>query len=253
MRRDWNLLEWFILAVIFVLLFAITGLGCSSLTQRPEAASVDAIYRHMLKIKVDDQTIDGVGVIPLKSSYHLKIYPDGRADRILIHTCHREIPIDEPSSGWSRLIGGKSIYELDVKRDAEVETSDACAMEVQLFEEKKKRNGWALLEFQDARPEVSLPALVQCDGSATTFNGGVSICQAAEGLIQEIKFKTPVVNAGSDPECDVMQSKDKLTYRFAMAPGICTYYFVAQKRHTNGKRLVHRLKTIGYSDIPPVK
>lgn len=209
----------------------------------PPQTSDGAIYRHDLTLEINGQKCVGTCVVPMADRYKVVIYPHGKIDRIMWQTCHQESVVDSPKSGWF-----DKKYGFEFRQAAGIEDSKACALEVGVFEERKKRNGWAVVDFQDARPETSLPASLKCNGSVFSTTG-VSICQSASGLIQEIAFGTPVIVRPS-PECAVLTTKDEKTYTFPLAKGKCTYYFVSNLKTDKGVRRMHRLNTIGYSEVP---
>lgn len=226
----------------------LTGCSLFQYEQLP-VPSAGETYKHDLSVKINGVSYVGVGVVKRASSYKLEVFPEGKIDRIMWRTCNREEVVDKPPSGWF-----SNKFEFTVTPAAGLEDITSCGLQITVLEEKKRRNGFAFFDFEDARPEVSLPAKVTCNGKLQSLSG-VSVCQSASGLVQQIFFSSPVVQSGSSPECDIMRpfQGDETIYRFAMPPGECTYYFVAQTKATNGKRLLHRLTTIGYTDVLPTK
>lgn len=224
--------------------------GCS-LFQYKELYQPNAndFYRHDLKVKVNGVDFIGVGVAALSTSYKISVYPEGKINRIMWRTCNREEVVDEPSNGWF-----SSKYEFELKPVSGLEDITSCGLQITVLEEKKRRNGFAFIDFQDKRVETSIPSILICNGVTRTYSG-VSVCQSAQGLYQQISFTTPVVQRGSSLECDVMKplNGDEKVYRFSVAKGECSYYFVAKDKAPNGKRYIHRLTTIGYTDVPPIK
>lgn len=208
----------------------------------------NAVYMHRLSIDVNGKSFKGVGVVPLASEYKIEVDPPGKIDRIVWRTCSREDVIDEPSTGWS----GK--FKFKISPTPGLEDVNSCALEIVVLEQKKRRNAFGLIEFQDRRPQISLPAKLSCNG-VQTLEQGVAVCQSSAGLYQQIEFDVPVVQAGAEHNCDVVRPLrgNERIYRFPMAQGACTYYFVAKQKHENGERLALRLSTIGYTDVPPIK
>lgn len=211
--------------------------------------SANETYRHDLKVKINGITFNGIGVAKAASRYEIEVYPPGKIDRIMWRTCNREEVVDAPDLGWM-----EKKYKFVIEPVQGLEDVTSCGLQITVLEEKKRRNGFAFIDFEDRRPEVSLPARLACNGVVNTVNG-VSVCQSAVGLYQQINFDVPVIQNGSSLECDVMVpfNGDESVYRFTMPPGDCTYYFVAQEKALNGRRFVHRLNTKGYTDVPPIK
>lgn len=252
---DWLKRHRWLSTLLFLLslgtAIALLFVGCSTLP--PETPNPNALYAHDLKVQVNGQMIVGFGVVPLAEQYEIKIFPKGEIDRIIIRTCHRELVFDKPDqSFWDRLRRETS-FTTTLERTRDIEDVAACAMEVDVFEEKKKRSGFAVIDFHDRRPEISLPFSAHCNGTMNAFGAGVGVCQSAVGLVQEVLFAEPVLAESSD--CPTMfdgDSQPKQIWRYLMPAGKCTAYFAARTKHPNGMRLKARLNTIGYSHVPPV-
>lgn len=227
-----------------------------SYSKLPEINEKDT-YRHELQVDVNGVRINGVGVARLTSSYKVRVYPPGNVDRLIWRTCSKEELIDKPaiqnSKSW--VFGSGYNYVDFVYTPAfGLDDANSCALKIEVFEEKKRRNGLALVEFQSSREDVSLIADLLCNGEFSQ-NRGVSACQSAAGLYQQISFPVPVVNKDVRPECDVMKpvNGDEKIYRFVMPPSGCVFSFVAKDLAPNGKNYRHWLTTNGYTDVPPIK
>lgn len=250
-RQKWlaTLLFFASLVAGMVALFA----GCGTLATVAKQNAGPDIYQHMLKVKVNDKTIHGLGYVLLNDSgYRVKVYPDGSVDRIVIRTCHRVVAYDKPGSWWDRLTGDTNV-SVTIERSREIEDVGACAMEIDAYMGRKKQAAFAVIDFQDARPEVSLPYKSDCNGEQLNFRFGVGYCQSAAGLVQSFDFQEPVIAQSND--CPgVVNSKDDAheRWQFPLPRGKCTFYFTSQRKHANGMRMSARLNTIGHTRIPPV-
>jgi len=246
--------------LLWPLVFAMGLTGCSLLQYRalPDLKETD-IYRHDLYLDVNGVRVFGVGVAPRLATNHVRVYPPGKVDRIMWRTCSEEQVIDKPAvggidNGWFR----KDTPYVDFKFNTAYGLDDvnSCALKVEVLEEKKRRNGQALVEFEETREEYALIADLNCNGEFSQLKG-VDICESAAGLYQRIVFNVPVVQvadqAGS--ACDVMKplKGDETTYVFSIAADECSYTFVAKQKAPNGKRMAFRLVTVGYNDVPPMK
>ncbi len=202
----------------------------------------------------NSQRVIGVGVVRRASAYVLRVYPPGKVDRIAWRTCSQEQIIDKPDVSRSSWFGGYSYVDINYAPASGLDDVNSCAVKIEVLEEKKRRNGMALIEFEDSREEVSLVADLICNGNSVQSRG-VSACQSAAGLLQKITFPAPVVQTGSEAKCDVMKplKGDETTYVFVMPSGECTYSFVSSARAENGKRIEHHLTVLGYTDVPPIK
>jgi hypothetical protein len=247
-KNNFPILFIFVLyiTIIYVSLFIFS---CSSGQFDTSYVNIEnKTFRQDLVVDINGEHFVGSGLVKKAQDYNVVVYPDDKVERIIYSTCHEEQVIDKPkTNGWFR----KSI-SFTLKNVPNVSDVSSCSLEIIVLDEQSRRNAFATIEFQDQRPEVQLPALVKCNGVIQQYNSGVSICQSAMGLIQQINFNEPVIQAGVKGSCDVMKSIDDKTFAFMMPKGKCTYYF-GSNRKLNGKRLLARLQTIGYSDIPFTK
>lgn len=256
--KDEHIVAWLF---AFLVLCAIMGFvlsGCSLLsTKEIYQPSASETYKNDLRVSINGRIFVGVGVLPSEPSYTVEVFPEGRIDRITWRTCNREEVVDQDPKGfWDGIFGSKKDrYSFTLARTTGLEDVTACGLKITVLEEKKRRNGFAFFDFEDARPEITLPATLTCNGIKSQTSG-VSLCQSAAGLYQQIEFPAEVIQKGSGPNCDVMKplNGDLTKYRFVMPPGEdCVYYFVSNVKDENGKRLTHRLTLIGYTDVPPIK
>jgi len=218
--------------------------SCSTFTVRDPQKEAEQTYRKDLKVKVDGKLYDGIGVLPRKPFYDITIYPEGKIDRLIIQNCHRDMTTDKPKTGWF-----SNEYTFRLMPVPGLEDNRSCPIEIASLEEKKTRNGFAFLDFQDVREEISLQGYLKCSGEYS-IPKGVGICQAASGLRQSVFFQSQTILEGVEGDCDVMESKDGFLWEWNMQPGKCTYYFVARQKAKNGKRIAFRLNALGYTSIP---
>jgi hypothetical protein len=237
------------LILIYVVLVLATAMlmGCQTAQFSPTPSSGQLpVYRHDLKIKLNGVKFNGTGVAERAPKYEVEVNPKDPIDRIIWQTCHQEQVVDRPKTGWFN-----DTYTFTLNNVSPIEDQTSCPLSITILTEKTRRNALALIEFTDVRPEVSLAATVRCNGQSTLYSKGVSVCQASSGLIQEIEFSEPVIHTGSINNCATMDKGPQKVFRFAMPEGHCTYYFGANTKHANGKRLLHRLQTVGYSEVTP--
>lgn len=232
------------LAVVLVLFLALLLSACSMFEKKLPNISVDEIYRHDLKVQINGVTYNGVGVVEAAPEYTVKVFPKGKIDRLMWRMCDGEDVLDDL---------GDDDFTFKIK-PTQLETKSTCGtLQITVLEEKKRRNGYALIVFKDTRPEMSLPAELTCN-KVTSQPNGVSVCQSAEGLYSQIKFSEPVVQMGAEAGCDVIRPNkgDETTFLFSLPKDECNFFFVAQSRaKENGKRKVHYLTTLGYTDVLP--
>lgn len=229
---------------IIFLLFLIFS-ACSTAPLPDYTQNLDQkTFKHDLLVEINGVRFRGTGVVKKANVYDITVYPTEKIDRIIYQTCHQEQVIDQPPTGW---ISGK--FNFEIKDVPGVSDVNSCSLQIIAMNEDKRVNMFALIEFQDERPEISLPAILKCNGETKSYSNGVSICQSAFNLVEQISFSEPVVQKGASPMCDVMKSKDDMVFTYFMPKGSCTYYFSSQRK-LNGKRISHRLQTLGYSEVP---
>jgi hypothetical protein len=209
--------------------------GCASLPNQKLNPAV--FYKRDVQLNINGENFVGVGV-PAKDAtgYKIKLKAAGKIDLLTITSCHRELTFEKPSQGWFK--DGRS-FEYFYKPIPGVEDGRGCLLDIGAYEQGKGRHSWATIDFEDGFEQ--LPAILSCSGERKAV-GPVSICQAKSGLFQTIEFKEKVKVAPSD-ECNVLKTKDELTYEFEMPTGECTFYF-----GTKSKKY-HRLTTHGYEEI----
>lgn len=218
--------------------------GCSLTPVVDTQKQAEQTYRKDMLVKVNDKEYPGVGVLPVSSFYKITVYPKEKISRLIVQNCHREFVIDKPKTGWF-----KTEYTFSIAPLTDVETNKLCQLEIAALNENTK-NSFAFFEFDDTRPEVSLQSFLKCNGAYTVSNAGVSLCQSAEGLEQQIFFQERVMIGEIPSNCNEPKSEDGIFWSFVPNKSKCSYYFVARTKHKNGKRLMHRLTTLGYSAIP---
>lgn len=231
-------LRWILVAFSFALL------SCSTFTVKDPQKEAEQIYRKDIKIKVDKNNYIGIGVLPRQLLYEITLFPDGKIDRLIVQNCHREIVIDKPKTGWFN-----NSFSFTYQPILNMEDNRSCPLEIAALEEKKTRNGFAFFDFRDIREEISLPASIKCNGSFS-MQDGVGICQAPAGLRQSITFRSQTILDGVDGNCNVMESPNGFVWEWNQPAEKCVFYFVAREKHKNGKRLVFRLNTLGYTAVP---
>lgn len=222
---------------LFLALLALSFAGCSNVNQ---SLNPDTYYRRDIKVTVNGVKFKGVGVPLPASKYEMEIESKGVINMLTITTCHREVQIEQDDPGWFEK-GNKVKYTYIPVSG--LEDGKSCLMEIGVFEQKKGRHGWALLDFR-VGPE-SVQAELTCDGKKEK-TAPVSICQSREGLLQRIKFdrKMKVLPDLEKPQCTVMETSDSgFTYDFLAAPGECVYYFGDQNKN------FHKLTVAGFQSI----
>lgn len=219
-------------------------LGCALTPPIDVKKQSEETYRKDMKVNVDGKDYVGTGVLPVKQTYKFTLYPKEKIDRLIVQNCHREFVIDKPKTGWF-----KNDYTFNFDPLPDVETNKLCQIEIAALNQNT-RNSFAFFEFDDTRPEISLQAFVKCNGIYDVSRAGVSLCQSADGLKQQIFFQEKVLLGDLDPGCNAPETDDYFFWTFVPNKKKCSYYFVSRKLAKNGKRIAHRLTTVGYSSIP---
>lgn len=224
-----------------VLLLALAG-ACNQKTF--ETVSTEVFYKRDMILEVGGKKGEGVLVVPLTASIPFHVTARGDLDLFTFTTCHREETAEDAGNvtertGWlfKRTITKKREVKLDFKPTL-IEGAGGCPVILGGYEEQKGRHSWGLVDFET--PEATLPAMLSCNGQVLSV-GGVSICQARQGLIQSIKFSQKV-RVSPEPECAI-GATDGDAFEFPIPKGQCVFAFMAE----DGK--LHRLTTLGYEQI----
>lgn len=220
------------------------GVGCSILQTQSANEMASKTFRKDLKFEIDGKTYSGVAVLPRKPTYEIIFHPETKIERFIIQTCHRDATIDKPKTGW---FSNKFTYKFTPQPG--IEDSMSCPLEIAALDLNQTKNGFAFIEFQDQRPEISLKANIKCNGDYN-LETGVGVCQSAAGLLQQVFFSEKVLLEGVTGECEGPESNDGFFWNWIMKDEKCVYYFVARTKHKNGKRLAFRLNAIGFNSVP---
>lgn len=241
-----------IVALIWFVIFLAYLMTTGCVTAPTDEDTKDKTYLHDLKVEVNGEKFVGIGVANLSTRYGIEISPDDQIDWVLWGTVHQEHPDRKPNTGWFN-----KKYDFQYYPKKGFEDSTASPLHIWILNKSNRKAGFALVDFVDARPEIQLPAVLSCNGEV--FNckknekqckAGVSICQSAQGLVQQIDFETEVIHTEVDGPCKVMPIEKGKSFRFEVAGGECAYYFTSNIKTADGKRLSHRLTTIGYTEVP---
>lgn len=203
--------------------------GCASVSQ---PADPNTFYRREFRIKAAGR--EGVGnlVLPKQASYQIELSTGGEMDLFTFTTCHREDPKERA--------GDRVDYTFTPAPG--IEDQGGCPAVLGGFEQKKGRHAWGFIDFET--DDVSLPAALRCNGRVIAANG-VSICESAEGLLQEISFPVAVRVSPASVTCDLPKPHEGTTFRYPIPKGECVFAFM----ELTAPYRVHRHNTYGYQKI----
>ena len=236
---------------VIVLLLLLSG--CASLITTP-IMDKDTDYERDIVMEVQYSAkgkwkgpikITGMGVVPKADFYNVKVFPPGKADMITLTSCHRvrKTPNPKKQGGWF----AKGFYSFVIPMHDTVDGDETCFFDVGVFEKKKGRHAWGMIAFTD--PFYKMSAVAKCNGLTKEY-GGVSVCQAKSGSIQEYKFKK-LVSPSEVKGCEITnidyQVKNSKVWRFIMPAGPCEIEFYDIKDPLNN---IHRASFFGFDIIP---
>lgn len=241
-----HLKEHVLKKILLVLSIFLIGfnIGCSLVPVKDPKDLSKYSFRKSLKFEVDGRSYSGVAVLPRKQSYTITIMPDEKMTFYIFQTPHRDIPIDKPDTGW---FNKKFVYQYSPQPG--LEDRGYAPLEITALNKDQVSDAFAFIEFKDANSEISLEATIKCNGELQPNVVGVSICQTAKGLIEEISFNEKVLIESVENGCEKPYTEDGILWRLKASEGECPYYFTARTRHENGRRLSHRLTMIGYTKV----
>lgn len=222
-------------AVFFAALFLF-----SCISER-QALDPKVYYKRDFSITFEKNVYTGVAVLPLRSSYDLKLKSKGDLDLWTFTTCHRSVD-QEDAGGFLNSKEVKYTYT----PNPPMETTKACPVQVGGYD-IKGAHSWGYIDIET--PDAVLPAHVKC-GGLEYDSKGVTICQTKDTLVQEISFQVEVDFMPQFATTDfckniIYETKDNKSFRFEMPRRECVYVFIEK----TGERKMHRLNTIGYEDI----
>lgn len=240
----------FIFVVAITQTFLTSCVGSSGATVAPAVVNLPLV-RYDMGIKINGQTFDGIGAVPLENktyTLHLKSKVD--LDRFTLRSCQREIVIDsawnvEEDVGWfifKHKKEKKNEITLEYKPSwierrhcPIVFEAYSCGWNGKKCTDEVKTSTGMIVFFS---PGLNLKAVVSCNGLEQEYIGG-SHCQVKEGLEQSINFGESKVVTSPDASCD-FGVKDGKYFQFKVKKGICAYIFKSESGQ------LHELVTLGY-------
>ncbi len=205
--------------------------GCAT-TVPGQTPTVTAYYEKDLRVCVNGDCFDGVGVAKPAVKYEMEVQARGSNDFLLFETCSRWKKFEDES---------KRVKYTYVPMD-ELENSGECVMDITSLVSSSKKNAWARIAFPDTAGKFSLRAYLRCNGMEGQTEHGVSICQSATGLMQQINFSEPVFTSRVG-KCVMPPSPDGKKFNFKIQKADCMYKFKVQ-----GEDLWHILYTVGFEE-----
>lgn len=230
------------LGLIVLMAFWMTSCASLSGVTSPTIPSTDTVMKYDLHGTVNGQPFDGVGVIKQSDSYTMRIESTENVDMFTVTSCARDFSVESAiKQGWFKTNKG---YEYTYTPANPVEHGGSCLVRLGAYNQGKNGvQAWGLIDFEG--PDATMPATSFCNGGQQDTNG-VTICQSRAGLIETIVFKSPMAIAAKDlnAKCQ-MNSADGMTWQYNLAKGECVIAFM----ETAVPHRVHRLSTVGYTDI----
>lgn len=232
------LLLGFCLMVIACALMMITGCATTSVTTTQPGVA----YKYDIKGTINGAPFDGVGVVPYSSAYDMKITSRVDVDLLTVTSCHRDFSVESAITlGWFQAKRG---YDYKYNPAPGIEDVGSCLVRFGAYNESQGQNAWGVVDFET--PDTTLPAENICNEQDMSTNG-VSICQSRVGLIQRLKFSSPVKQAvkSLDPKCVFSAPSDGMTWEYMTPTGECVIAF----GEVGPPYRIHRHTTVGYTDI----
>jgi len=197
-------------------------LGC---TTTPDI-NTSLLHKREFQLSVNDQKINGVGIVNRKSNYRIRFSLKKKLARLAMVNCHRELI-------W-RNIQALDYYLIPVMF---LENENSCLLKIQALDEKGVSHD-AIIDFTAGE---QLEADIYCNAEKETHKGA-SICQGRKGTYQVVWFKEKV--SVKHPErCPAPESKGGYQWKIQLASNLCIYKFIS----ASGS--VHRYTTFGYDTM----
>lgn len=228
---------------IILLLTLIAIQSCMTTVQK---LNPTVYYKNDLKFEYKDIKFTGVGLLPVRDEYEIEMKGYGKLNSVELHTCHREITMENPDNGIFRR-NGKTIIKFlpsNIEKNFKY-----CPMYVTHYNVDGK-HAFGIIFFN--KPDLNLRGTIECNGKPPQAVLGKAICESKDGLYQKIWFDEPVKiskptngNSGRKLPCDELNRQDEKTFLFKISNRECNYKITGL---TTGKILT--LHTIGHEDIP---
>ena len=201
-------------------------------------------------VTVNGKTYVGMGVLPKADNYVFQVEARGDLDLFTMETCSRygskekawnvQKKVSCGFLGWGKCkIDEKRKVNFNYKRTGLELRRKSCVMRMEGLEKIKGRHSTALFDFES--DDAILPALVDCNGFETEFNG-VSYCELKHGLYMSIQFPAEVIAAS---KCNLNKEKSNY-FEIRLDKGDCVYKF----RELGNDKREHRLVTYGFEQVP---
>jgi hypothetical protein len=216
---------------LLLLALTVSYVACSTVQQDVKK---DIIYRRDMELLINKAKYSGTGVVPLQRMYEFVASAPNDMDFFIYRTCHREVSTEDA--------GEKKRYVF-VPIEG-LETNGACPAEL-VGLNKKGRHSFGYVAFEES--DKKLPANIKCNGVITNSQG-TSLCQAAQGLVQEISFQGDAILSdlgNENKSCALDIEKNNKRFEFKMPSGKCFYTFM----EVSDPHRRHRLYTLGYQEI----
>lgn len=249
-RRLFSMDKLRYLFAILVLLFILMMMSACVIPPIENVYHQDVVKAnfHSLELKINGKEFRGVGIVPHAEKYKIEIKPSANVSRLVIETCHIKKVFDKPKKDfWSKAIE----FEYQIAKN--LEDKQSCLMHITVLDHKSEAHDYAILDFLDVRPQVSMPATVWCNGQQIDAKEGASICQAPTGTFQAIEFPHRSIVTSWDEKChdsDIITTENGTYWIITPIAGKCIYYFTGEKKYDEHLYFQHRMTIFGVTDYP---
>lgn len=199
------------------------------------ASSLENVIQATIRVSANNETIDGVGVLPLTSVTKLVFEFPHPAKFLMLRTRHRQETFSFKDARE------RFIWRYFPRTWVERHPDELSPLEVIAVDEKARETRALVVWSQ----QNGLAGELGCNGESRKVDG-VSVCQSYQGLVQEILFRERTrVEVGRN-DCDVWSMDRGYGYRwhYRIARGICVMEFTSEK----DTRRTHRHISRGYTD-----
>ena len=209
-------------------------------------------WQKTLQFEVNGKAYRGLAMVERAKEYKLRIFPNDKTiDRLQWRTCQGgdfvDKAVDRSFWRWKKT---EKHFDMTFAL-TEIEKERACTFKIDSLAGKNKVMEFGMIIFPSSRPEVSLPALLECN-RATVQTVGKGGCHAPVGTIQRITFKQKVYQDETPHvECPPLTEIKGNKFEYHIVKDECVYVFMSPDRHENGEFREYTLHTIGYEKSPP--
>lgn len=211
----------------------------------PQEVDPKVTYKKELRFDVNGRACAGTCVVPQAQSYRFVVRSRGDMKLVKVTGCSFDTPYKEGGQkGW---FAKDRKWEFTYTPDPDIAKHD-CAVSISVYDSKMENVAFGYVDFEDPE-KYELPATWTCNNE-TGYFGGVSVCESAQGAIQQLVFPSAVLGK-PEKGCEFGMENSRGFVEGAEfifecpSAGSCPYTFVER----GGTNRMHRTTLFCYQQV----